>query len=633
MRRTSSILLLLLLMASFSTYCSAQLWSGVLSPNRAIDWSRAGVAGGIPDTSGNAPCATLAPGSTAAQINSAISSSACQGGTLASPKVIQLSPAGTYNLSGGISFSAKKNIVLKGLGADQTILKFTGTTAPDFGTGAASILVWGGEANCCNGVGGTIQHSATWTGTTEGGAGSYPKGASHLTLSSVTGLSVGNIIVLDQNWDTTGWPNSDDIVVSASAPSWVVEGEGGAFPRNGRGLSLVHTVANISGTTVTIDPPLEVPNIQSGRSPGAWWGNVTASGIGIEDLTIDSLGNGAHASLVFYNSVNCWAKGIRSMVAANGSFLLGIQMVVSHRITIRDSYVYGPANNANTNYGISPNVNSDALIENNILDNIQSPIVSDDPDAGSVAGYNFFTNSHTAASSFTPHGVGKMFVLNEGNDGTGSTDDVIHGTQNFGTYFRNRFDGGPLGSAVHWTQAHNRFFNYIGEVLGASGYRTYQTAQGEGYMSIFSLGDHRNGSFSDDPRVAATAMRWGNYDTANAAARFVSSEVPSGIANFSNPVPTSQALPASFYLNGKPAWFGSVPFPPIGPDVTGGDITGYAGHAYKIPARLCYESAANDPAYSSSSPRIKTFSAASCYPQSGGSTPPNPPTSLTVVVQ
>jgi len=31
----------------------------------------------------------------------------------------------------------------------------------------------------------------------------------------------------------------------------------------------------------------------------------------------------------------------------------------------------------------------------------------------------------------------------------------------------------------------------------------------------------------------------------------------------------TQSLPASFYLGSKPAWFGSVRNPPIGPDVTG----------------------------------------------------------------
>ena len=45
-------------------------------------------------------------------------------------------------------------------------------------------------------------------------------------------------------------------------------------------------------------------------------------------------------------------------------------------------------------------------------------------------------------------------------------------------------------------------------------------------------------------------------------------------------------LPPSFYLTGKPAWWGSMPFPATGPDVTGG--IGPGGHSYGNPAQACY---------------------------------------------
>src|SRR3989442_3273272 len=45
-------------------------WSGILDPSRAIDWSHAGVSGGIPNRT--TICASLDPGSTAAQIDAAI---------------------------------------------------------------------------------------------------------------------------------------------------------------------------------------------------------------------------------------------------------------------------------------------------------------------------------------------------------------------------------------------------------------------------------------------------------------------------------------------------------------------------------------------------------------------------------
>jgi hypothetical protein len=92
-------------------------------------------------------------------------------------------------------------------------------------------------------------------------------------------------------------------------------------------------------------------------------------------------------------------------------------------------------------------------------------------------------------------------------------------------------------------------------------------------------------------------------------------------------VPSSQNLPASLYLSGKPAWFGDVAWPPIGPDVTGGTVTGYGGHANKIPARLCYEKTAK-------TNNVLNFNAANCY-GTGTTAPgaPAPPTGLNVIVK
>jgi hypothetical protein len=45
-------------------------------------------------------------------------------------------------------------------------------------------------------------------------------------------------------------------------------------------------------------------------------------------------------------------------------------------------------------------------------------------------------------------------------------------------------------------------------------------------------------------------------------------------------VPPNQTLP-SLYLSAKPALFGAVPWPAIGPDIAAGTETG--GHAFKNP--------------------------------------------------
>src|SRR5262249_24123755 len=112
-------------------------------------------------------------------------------------------------------------------------------------------------------------------------------------------------------------------------------------------------------------------------------------------------------------------------------------------------------------------------------------------------------------------------------------------------------------------------------------------------------------------------MRWGNYDVKNGT-RWVASEVPSGLSQFANPVPSSQTLPVSFYLSAKPSWWGTMPWPAIGSDVTGGmDAT---GHVYANPAQACYNKTSKDSA------GILIFNADNCYQFTPSSTPPAPPT-------
>src|SRR5438270_4221542 len=127
----------------------AQLWSGVLAPSRATDWSNVGVIGGIPNRT--TACATLNPGATAAQINNAIAS--CPSG-----QVVFLN-AGTYNLAGGIVFNNTSNVTLRGSGPDQTLLIFSnGTSCTGLG---GDLCIKSGDTN--DGYDGP-SNIATWTG-------------------------------------------------------------------------------------------------------------------------------------------------------------------------------------------------------------------------------------------------------------------------------------------------------------------------------------------------------------------------------------------------------------------------------------------------------------------------------------
>src|SRR5437667_3242631 len=94
----------------------AAAWSGIIDPSRAIDWSAAGVPGGIP-TNRTQCGTTIQQTNDASVIQNALD--ACGANQYV------LLGAGTFNFTAGITASVN-NTTLRGSGPDQTILKFTG---------------------------------------------------------------------------------------------------------------------------------------------------------------------------------------------------------------------------------------------------------------------------------------------------------------------------------------------------------------------------------------------------------------------------------------------------------------------------------------------------------------------------
>jgi hypothetical protein len=588
---------------------SAQHWSGIIHPSRATNWTTAGVNGGIPNRT--QVCATLNPGASVSQINSAISS--CPSG-----QVVFLN-AGTYNLSGMVNFGSKSNVTLRGAGANRTLLVFSGGS--DCG-GLSSVVCIDGDGVSEN----SPPNSTSWT------AG-YAPGTTVITVGSSSGMQVGRIIILDQLNDSS---DGGGIFV-CSTTSCTDEG-GNAPGRNNRGQLHLAKVTAISGNQVTISPALRMPNWRSSQSPGIWWngGAPIITGIGIEDLSLN-VGNRDNSGVVFLYASDSWVKGVRVMNPGRNH----VWAYKSMRITVRDSYFYGGGGGGPTSYGIEEYASGGNLLENNIFNHVTTPISLNGSSNGSVVAYNFMIDAVFSQSAnwmnppITFHEVGISHMLVEGNDGLGMDHDGIHGTTHFNTLFRNHWYGdvwnNPAKSnntqIVHIV-SYGRFFNIIGNVLGRTGY--YTSYDNCSARSVFCLGNSpESGQVPDDPRTPASMIRWGNYDTVNNAVRFQASEVPTGDPFFPNAVPASQALPASFYLSGPPSFWstpwGTPPWPAIGPDVTGGNISGWGGHANKIPARLCYE---NTP----KSNNVLDFNASACY-SSTAVQRPEPPTQLTVLVE
>lgn len=594
----------------------SQNWSGILDTSRAVDWSSVGTTIANRTTI----CSTLSAGATAAQINSAIA--ACGTG-----QVVYLN-AGTYNLAGGIAFTGKSNVTLRGAGPDQTILKFTAGTGCG-GLGADVCVI----SNPANYIGDAAilpggAKSCLWT------AG-YAQGATSITLNSC-GASppLNQFIILDQANDSADTGG----VYNCSLGSCNNEG---STDTNGRTISgSIHSqpqlvyVSNVSGSgsgpyTVTISPGLYANNWRTGQAPGAWWPGYV-SGDGIENMTVDHTNSPSsiHAGIYFYNAYNSWVKNVRGINSNRNQ----VWLYQSGKITVRDSYFYGTKNGAQESYGIEFWISSDCLIENDIFQHIASPIETENY-SGSVVAHNYSIDDYFPIGggnwlqvSYPNHGAGGHMNLFEGNTFQGLIGDDDWGTASLMTYFRNQLSGWETNMTMNTMPTQtwwgNRGYNFVGNVLGKVGYHTqYEVSPGVGSTgscdkSIYTFGwrgTRCQGTSESLPR--STSMRWGNYDTVNAAVRWDATESSPGAVTYINAqsTPASHTLPASFYLSAKPSWWttpwGVPPWPAIGPDVTGG--TGPGGFAYNNPAQTCYNHTSIDSAYGTAN--VLLFNANNCY--------------------
>src|SRR2546427_2935598 len=133
-------IVILVVPAIFATDpAQAQPWSGIIDPSRAIDWSQAGVPGGIPPQSSRTQCGSpIGQTNDASVIQNALN--AC------GPNQYVKLGAGTFNLSTGVNVT-NNNTTLRGSGPDQTILKFSGGSGcigwwGELGLGACNNREW-----------------------------------------------------------------------------------------------------------------------------------------------------------------------------------------------------------------------------------------------------------------------------------------------------------------------------------------------------------------------------------------------------------------------------------------------------------------------------------------------------------
>lgn len=585
-----------------------------------MDWSAAG-AGTIPARP--TACATIAAYTgTAAAINNALNS-------CASGQHVKLG-AGTFNLSTALDIedASVNNVTLRGSGADSTFIKISTASGCN---GLTSLACFGGANNDPGGV----NQKCDWTS-------GLSQGSTTITLNCTpTNLNIGSVVFLDQV--DTADPGT---IFNCGSSNCAAEGAWGrtdAVCVNSicnRAQFQAVTVTNCtntagtctSGTNITISPGIYLANWTSVQKPEGWWGNSYLHDFGVEDLSIEPVGNPGIFNIQFFSCYKCWAKGVRSLTGDRAH----IKILESSNVTIRDSYFYQNHDHLSQSYCVENEYTGNNLEENNIFQQCTDSTPSNTGGfTGSVVSYNFAINTAYGGQawmqqSYYLHDGGDFMNLWEGNIGVGFTSDVVHGNHHLETLFRNNLWGwqktcGGTTCASHMgptvIQAGSRYFNIVGNVLGTPGFHTNYDCQalstascGPGMsVTIFTLGYTGNGDSNSslngfcinaacvskvayDSLTPGYMMRWGNWDNVTNTVRWCgnssdtgwsttcasTSEVPTALASLANPVPATETLPASFVYNSKPTWWGSRAWPGVGPDVSSGNVGQCSGGTYDL---------------------------------------------------
>ncbi len=464
-------------------------------------------------------------------------------------------PAGTYRVTG--TLFVRDHTVLRGAGPDVTTISYEG---PAGGRSGIAFTNWPNFGSA-----GSVSVTAGAT-----------KGSTTVTVADASAAAVGSVMLVDQL--------NDGSLVDPNG----VEGKCTYCGRadGDRTLGQLVEVTAVNGNQVNFNIPLYW-TYDAALSPQATF--VSPQNLirwaGLEELTLTQPVPAVTYLIELQGAQYCWLKNVE----VERVDWRAVWVLVSLQNEIRESYFHDSINGYGRShgYGVLIDMFSSAnLVENNMFRTLDGGfMMTAGGAAGNVFGYNYTEDARfddpwwATASPCLNHAPHPMMNLWEGNVGYQLSADFIHGSSSHNTVFRSVSRGWQSDTITSNNNAvelatKNTSYNVVGCVLGTAGRSTrYEVLPGQPYdnteVVIWALGIMHG---VEDDNVAATLLRHGNYD-------FVNDDV------IWDPNIEPQTLPPSLYLPARPAWFGDVPFPPIGPDVD--------GLAAKIPAQLRFESLPN----------------------------------------
>ena len=508
----------------------------ILPTDRLTDWSYAGVPGGIPNRT--SIFRTLQPGASAAEINGAIAAASGSG------MVVYLA-AGTYDLSAPIDMAFSTDLTVRGAGAGKTIIN--STFDGDYAIASASTDYIGPAVS-----GGVDIVSGYAKGSTSIRLGSAPPAA----------FRVGNLIQIVQD--------DDYELVFHRTDNW-------AGARNLRHNSRITAVA---GNLVSFATPIP-HSFRAVCRPQANARPANARLVGLEDLSIQANGK---LAVAFGGADRCWIKGVETSGTENSA----IEFRGSSQCEVRRCYVHDADGFPEQldGYGVFLFYGTSyCRVEDNIGNRMANLLMMNGASGNAIL-YNYFHSGGRAGlewlsssinSNHGPHGIMNLF---EGNIIARFKNDAYHGSASHGLLFRNQIHGlDPDGDTqerrlidlCRGSYYHSVIGNIVGdaswtpdyyELYGSPGHSENGCIYVLGYPNLGNTSlspetdwDNYLGSYPDTT-VAETLLRHGNYDSYHRHTLWDNDIV-------------AHDIPDSLVYASKPAFFGSLPWPPIGPDVDG----------------------------------------------------------------
>lgn len=546
--------------------------AAIIPSSNQIDWTQSGIPGGVAGASAIPNRATIystirasAFGNDKADATVVIQSAL---NSCPANEVVYI-PAGNYLIKGNITIPS--NVTLRGAGPTQTILDAhgSGNALVTFGTGvipriSSSVAIIGGAT----------------------------KGSNSITVSAASGISVGSLLMITELND----PTLVTIKGTESTCTWC---DGGLGWNGTRAAGQTVLVTSVSGTTIRFFPALYM-NYKSTLSPLATPFRAGCTNAGLENLQLYLNDTGYNENVLMQGSKYCWVLNVESNYADGDHF----QAHYSYRGEIRhcyfhDGFIHGPGSTDDDVF--IADKTSGYLVIDNILRRQHVGVMLNWGASGNVVAYNWFDGMFDSGSynalftAISMHGAHPMYNLIEGNIGMQVYLDSVWGSGSNNTMLRNWMKGitqvsnpltgrGPPIGTPWWTcQADVAFQigsphlydNFVGNIAGspaqlaetsynnrakvlpsiglviAPAARSYDAASYNYTFGYGELSDDGRGA-GDGPAAYNTATFSGEYQYANHAIYW-------------NPNISSQTIPVSLFLSGKPSWFGNLAWPPVDP--------------------------------------------------------------------